>query len=186
MQRSESRRGGGGAGAGAGPGAGFDTLSYNPSQWARAGRVAKELFAEAGEHLQVRLLCSVRGCVQLRRTLLSTCCGFRPAARYPAPVKRLPLWARCARSAVSYKGSVCTLPEPLPATCTACPAPRRAAARLRPAPWQHRACLPASTAGTGVGGGCSRWAASRPVPSIVGLVSSCSRRVEGGACCRPS
>lgn len=49
MQRSEARRGGA---AGAGP-LGFDVMSYNPSQWARAGRVAKELFQEAGEHLQV-------------------------------------------------------------------------------------------------------------------------------------
>lgn len=54
MQRSESRRGGGGGGGdGSGPSPGFDAFSYNPSQWARAGRVARELFAEAGEHLKV-------------------------------------------------------------------------------------------------------------------------------------
>ena len=174
MQRSESRRGGGGAGAVAGPGAGFDALSYNPSQWARAGRVAKELFAEAGEHLQVRLLCSVWGSVQLCHALPSVCCGCRRvgegAPRPPRPDKGLPLGARCARPAVLYKRSACTVPVLLPVSCTAHPAPRHAAARLRPAPRQHRAGLPAGPAGTGVGGGRSRWDAGRPVPSIVGMV----------------
>jgi hypothetical protein len=57
MQQSEAKLPGRQGAARRGiPGSGpaFDALRYDPSQWARAGRVAKELFQEAGEHLQVR------------------------------------------------------------------------------------------------------------------------------------